>query len=336
MTPETVVTEPHQEESTVKGIRVSQPGGPEALEYVELPIIAPGGGEAAVRIEAAGINFIDVYHRTGLYPLPTPFVPGSEAAGVVVEVGPGVTEVKVGDRVAFTHLGSYAERTNVPVAKLVPIPEGVDFRTAAAALLQGLTANYLTTGTYPLKGGEQVLIHAAAGGVGGILVQMAKARGATVFATASTAKLDIVREAGADRVIDYTREDFRSIILEETGGAGLDVVYDSVGQTTFDGSLDCVRSRGMLVMFGQSSGPVPPFDVLRLSKKSIFLTRPTLGHYVATRDELLRRAGELFDDILSGAVRIRIDRVLPLSDAAEAHRLLESRRTVGKLVLIPR
>jgi NADPH2:quinone reductase len=335
MTSQELVTETRQEGTTVKGIQVRQPGGPESLEYVDLPIASPGEGQAAVRIEAIGINFIDVYHRTGLYPLPIPFTPGSEAAGVVEEVGPGVTEVKVGDRVVYSFPGSYAERTIVPAAKLVPIPDGIDSRTAAAALLQGLTAHYLTTSTAPLKGGEKVLIHAAAGGVGGILVQMAKARGAYVFATASTAKLDIVRQAGADRVIDYTTDDFRAIILDETNNAGIDVVYDSVGQSTFNGSLDVVRPRGILVMYGQSSGPVPPFDILGLSRKSLYLTRPTLGHYIATREELLWRSKELFNDILSGAVKIRIDRALPLRDVADAHRLLESRQTVGKLVLIP-
>ncbi|MDR0787501.1 MAG: quinone oxidoreductase [Gemmatimonadota bacterium] len=319
----------------MKAIQVRQPGGPEALEYVDVPQPEPGTGQAVVRIEAAGINFIDIYHRTGLYPLPIPFTPGSEGAGVVEAVGPGVTEVQVGDRVAFFHPGSYAERAVVPAAKLVPVPAGIDARTAAAALLQGLTAHYLTASTFPLKGGEKILIHAAAGGVGGILTQMAKARGAWVFATASTSKLDVVREYGADRVIDYTTEDFRSIILDETASTGLDVVYDSVGQSTFNGSLDCVRTRGTLVMYGQSSGPVPPVDLLSLSRKSIYLTRPTLGHYVATREELLWRSRELFDDILSGAVRIRIDQELSLGEADEAHRLLEGRQTVGKLILIP-
>jgi NADPH2:quinone reductase len=319
----------------VKGIRVYQPGGPEAMEYVDIDLAAPGPGEAVVRVEAIGVNFIDVYHRTGLYPLPLPFTPGSEAAGVVEAIGPGVTEVQVGDRVVYSHVGSYAERALVPATKLVTLPEGIDARTAAAALLQGVTAQYLTSSTYPLQGGEKVLIHAAAGGVGGILVQMAKARGSYVYATASTSKLDVVREAGADYVIDYTTTDFEAEIMRETNGEGLDVVYDSVGRTTFDSSLNCVRVRGMLVMYGQSSGPVPPFDVLRLAKKSIYLTRPTLVHFTTKRDELLARSRELFDAILSGAVRIRVDRTIPLSEAGEAHRLLESRKTVGKLVLVP-
>ncbi|MEX2583433.1 MAG: quinone oxidoreductase [Gemmatimonadota bacterium] len=319
----------------MKGIRVIKPGGQDAMEYVEFDTPQPGSGEAVVRIEAIGVNFIDVYHRTGLYPLPTPFTPGSEGAGVVEAVGDGVTEVRKGDRVVFFHIGAYADHALVPVAKLVPVPEGIDSRTAAAALLQGATAQYLTTSTFPLTGTEKVLVHAAAGGVGGILVQMCKQKGAFVFGTASTSKLEVVREAGADVVIDYTTTDFEPEIMKQTDGVGLDVVYDSVGQTTFDGSLNCVKQRGMLVMFGQSSGPVQPFDVLRLSKKSTFLTRPSLGHYIGDRDELLWRASDLFDSIRSGAVEIRVDRELPLEQAGEAHRLLENRETVGKLLLIP-
>lgn len=319
----------------MRGIRVHAPGGPESMEYMELERLRPAAGEVLVRVEAIGVNFIDVYHRTGLYPLPSPFTPGSEGAGVVSEIGEGVSGVRVGDRVAFSHLGTYAESVRVPAGKLVPLPAEIDSRTAAAALLQGLTAQYLTTSTYPLQSGQHALVHAAAGGVGGILVQMAKRLGAVVYGTASTSKLGIVQEAGADVVIDYTEVDFEEEVLGRTDGRGVDVVYDSVGRTTFDGSLNCVRTRGMLVMFGQSSGPVPPVDILRLSKQSIFLTRPSLGHYIADREELLWRSRELFDAILSGAVKIRIDRELPLSEAAEAHRLLEGRETVGKLVLIP-
>jgi NADPH:quinone reductase len=320
----------------VKAIRVASPGGPEAMEYLEVAAPEPGAGEVVVRVEAIGVNFIDVYHRTGLYPQPGPFIPGSEAAGVVESVGDGVEVAAPGDRVAYTHLGSYAEYAVVPATKLVPLPDGIDTRTAAAALLQGLTAHYLTTSTYPLEGGEKVLVHAAAGGVGGILVQMAKRRGAFVFATASTAKLEIAREAGADVVIDYTTADFEQEVMRRVVDAGgLEVVYDSVGKATFERSLACVRPRGMLVMYGQSSGPVPPFDVLMLSKKSAFLTRPTLVHHVQDRAELLWRARELFDATQSGDLRIRIDRELPLRDAAEAHRLLEGRATAGKLLLIP-
>jgi len=319
----------------MRAIRVKAPGGPENMRYEEVEVPSPGAGEALVHIQAIGVNFIDIYHRTGLYPLPIPFTPGSEAAGLVESVGPGVTGVHPGDRVAYSHVGSYAEKALVPAGKLVPLPEGIDARTAAAALLQGLTAHYLTTSTAPLKGGESVLIHAAAGGVGGLLVQMAKRLGARVFATASTSKLELAREAGVDHVIDYTRADFEAEVLERTQGEGVDVVYDSVGRTTFQKSLRCVRVRGTLVMYGQSSGPVPPFDLLGLAKKSVFLTRPTLAHHVAARDELLWRAGELFAALRSGGVKLRIHGELPLSDAREAHRLLEGRETRGKLLLIP-
>ena len=317
-------------------IRVSRTGGPEVLEYVEVDRPRPGDGEALVRIEAAGVNFIDVYHRTGLYKVPLPFTPGSEAAGVVEEVGANAGDVKRGDRVAYAMApGAYAELAIVPAAKLVPIPNGIDARTAAAAMLQGMTAHYLAASTFPLREGQTALVHAAAGGVGGILVQMAKQRGARLFGTASTSKLDIVREDGADAVIDYTKSDFEAEVMRLTGDRGVDVVYDSVGKTTFDKSLDSLALRGTLVLFGQSSGPVPPFDPARLAKKGTFLTRPSLAHYTATREELLWRAGELFAAIQSGAVRLRIDRELPLRDAAEAHRLLEGRKTAGKLLLIP-
>ncbi|MEX2569986.1 MAG: quinone oxidoreductase [Gemmatimonadota bacterium] len=319
----------------MKAIRVKEPGGPEVMEFEEVPTPTLPDGHVLVRVEAAGLNYIDVYHRTGLYPLPAPFTPGSEGAGVVAEVGEGVEGVAKGDRVAFSHIGSYADHVVVPAAKLVPLPEGIDSRTAAAALLQGVTAQYLTTSTFPLEGGEKVLVQAAAGGVGGILVQLCKKHEAYVFGTASTPKLDVVREAGADVVIDYTKNDFEAVINESTAGEGVDVVYDSVGKTTFERSLNCVKQRGMLVMFGQSSGPVPPFDVLRLSKRSTYLTRPSLGHYISKRDELLWRVDDLFGAIQSGAVTIRIDRELPLKDAAEAHRLLESRQTAGKVLLIP-
>jgi NADPH2:quinone reductase len=265
-----------------------------------------------------------------------PFTPGSEAAGVVEETGDGVTDVKRGDRVAYAMApGAYAEFAAVPAAKLVPIPEGISTRDAATAMLQGMTAHYLAASTFPLKEGHTALVHAAAGGVGGILVQMAKRRGARVFGTASTTKLDIVRGDGADEVIDYTKSDFEFEVMRLTNNKGVDVVYDSVGKTTFDKSLESLTLRGMLVLFGQSSGSVPPLDPARLAKKGTFLTRPSLGHYTATRDELLWRAGELFEAIGSGAVKLRIDRELPLRAAAEAHRLLESRQTAGKLLLIP-
>jgi NADPH2:quinone reductase len=317
-------------------IRVSKPGGRDALEYLELEAAPLRAGEARVRLEAIGVNYIDVYHRTGLYPLTPPFTPGSEGAGTVEEVAAGVTGVARGDRVAYALVrGAYAERVSVPADMLVKVPDGVDLRIAAAAMLQGMTAHYLVTSTFVLGRNMTALVHAAAGGVGGLLVQMAKARGARVIATCSTSKLGLVRELGADEVIDYTTTDFQEAVQRLTGGEGVHVVYDAVGRTTFDRSLECVRTRGMLVSYGQSSGAVPPFDPLRLGKKGIYLTRPSLGHYIATRAELEWRARELFSAIVSGALRVRIDREIPLRDAAEAHRLLEDRATTGKLLLIP-
>ncbi|MFN2385039.1 MAG: quinone oxidoreductase [Thermoanaerobaculia bacterium] len=317
-------------------IRVSAPGGPEILEHVTLEKPKPREGEALARVEAIGVNYIDIYHRTGTYAMTTPFIPGSEAAGVVEEVGPGAAGIRPGDRVAWAMVpGSYAEHAAVPAEKLVTVPPGVDFPTAAASLLQGMTAHYLLVSTYSVQNGDAVLIHAAAGGVGGLLVQMARQRGARVFATASTTKLATVRDLGADSVIDYTTGDFEAEVLRATNGAGVRAVYDGVGRATFDKSLNCVGRRGVLALFGQASGPVPPFDPSRLAKRAIYLTRPSLAHYVATREELLWRAGELFEEIVSGKIRIRIDRELPLRDAAQAHRLLEGRQTEGKLLLIP-
>jgi NADPH2:quinone reductase len=316
-------------------IQVTETGGPERLEFRDIPRPEPGAGQVLVRIEAIGVNFMDVYHRTGSYPLPLPFVPGAEAAGVVESVGEGVDEFKPGDRVAYAMvMGAYAELAAVPVDKLVPLPAGVDARTAAAALLQGMTAHYLTTSVHALAAGHSVLVHAAAGGVGGLLVQIAHRRGARIFATASTRKLSLV-PAGAEAIIDYTVADFESEVMRLTGGSGVDVAYDSVGRTTFDKSLNCVGVRGVLALFGQSGGTVPPVDPSRLAKRGIFLTRPGLAHYTRTREELLWRAREVFADVAAGRLSIRIDRDLPLSQAAEAHRLLESRQTVGKLVLIP-
>jgi NADPH2:quinone reductase len=311
----------------MKAIQVSNPGGAEALQYVDVPMPVPKAGEALVRIEAIGVNYVDVYHRTGLYPMPLPFIPGSEAAGTIEETG---------ERVAWAMVpGAYAEYAAVPREKLVPLPAELDTRTAAASMLQGMTAHYLVTSTYSVVPRTMALVHAAAGGAGGLLVQLAKQHGGYVFATASTAKLDAVRQLGADVVIDYTKQDFAEEVLRGTDGRGVDVVYDSVGRTTFDKSLEVLAWRGMLVLFGQSSGTVPPFDPARLAKKSAFFTRPSLGAYTATRDELLWRAHELFDAIRSGAARIRIDRELPLAEAAEAHRLLESRATMGKVLLVP-
>jgi len=300
---------------TMKAIQVRKTGGPEVLEYVEIPKPEPREGQVLVRVEAAGVNYIDVYHRSGLYKLPLPFVPGSEGAGVVEATG---------ERVAWAMVpGSYAEYAAVPEEKLVPLPASIDSRTAAAAMLQGMTAHYLVTSTFALREGHTVLVHAAAGGVGGLLVQIAKQRGARVIATASPAKHEEVRDLGADEVLDYS----------DPWPEGMNVVYDSVGVTTFDRSLDSLAVRGMLVLFGQSSGPVPPVDPARLAKKGAYLTRPSLAHYTATREELRWRARELFGWLESGEVKLRIDRELPLSEAAEAHRLLESRGTRGKLLL---
>jgi NADPH2:quinone reductase len=317
-------------------IRVSRTGDPSVLEYVSTDRPVPGKGEALVRIEACGVNYLDVYHRTGLYKLPLPFTPGSEGAGIVQEVGPEVEGLKGGDRVAYAmSIGSYAEHAVVPAWKLVPVPRAVTSRTAAALLLQGMTAHYLVTSVHALKAGDTALVHAAAGGVGGLLVQMAKARGARVVGTASTAKLDLVRELGADDVVDYTTQDFEAEAARITGGVGVNVVYDGVGRTTFDKSLDSLAVRGTLALYGQSSGPVGPLDPARLAKKGTFLTRPTLAHYAQTREELLWRAREVFAAAEAGTLRVRVDRELPLRDAAEAHRLLEARQTTGKLLLIP-
>lgn len=320
----------------MKAIRVSQTGGTEVLQYVDIETPRPAAGEALVRIEAIGVNFIDVYHRTGLYKMPLPFTPGSEAAGVVEAIGDGVDAVKVGDRVAYAMVrGAYAEYAIAPAGMLVPLPDSIDAKTAAAAMLQGMTAHYLSTSVHAIARGESILVHAAAGGVGALLVQMAKMRGARVFGTASAKHLDIAREAGCDVVIDYTKDDFESIVMAETGGKGCAVVYDSVGRTTFDKSLECCGLRATLALFGQSSGTVPPFDPGRLAKNGVFLTRPSLGHYTATREELLGRAGDVFAWMASGALKLRIDREVPLRDAAEAHRALEARETTGKVLLIP-
>jgi NADPH2:quinone reductase len=320
----------------MRAIRVARPGAADVLSYEEVELPPPGPGEVRVRVAAVGVNYIDVYHRSGLYPLPAPFTPGSEAAGRVDGVGPGVDGFAPGDPVAWAMVrGAYAEIVNVPAERLVRVPDPIDLRIAAAVMLQGLTAHYLAVSTHPVATGTTALVHAAAGGVGGLLVQLAKSRGGRVFGTASTAKLDLVRALGADAVIDYTTVDFQVEVLRLTDGAGVHVVYDSVGRSTFEQSLECLRSRGTLVSFGQSSGPVPPFDPLRLSRRSLYLTRPTLAHYIETRAELEWRARELFAAVASGALRVRIDREIALRDAAEAHRLLESRATSGKVLLIP-
>jgi NADPH:quinone reductase len=322
----------------VKAIRVEEPGGPETLRLTEVPDPKPGEGEALVRIEAAGVNFIDVYHRTGAYPLSYPLTPGQEGAGTVVEVGAGVGEVAPGDRVAFASgPGAYAELAAVPAAKLVPLPQGVSSRQAAAVMLQGMTAHYLATSTYPLGPGHTCLVHAAAGGVGLLLCQIAKSRGARVFGTVSTdEKARAAREAGADQTIHYMTEDFVAEVRRLTGGMGVSVVYDGVGRATFEKSLDCLAVRGAMVLFGQSSGAVAPIDPQILnSKGSLYLTRPTLAHHTRTREELMIRAGEVLGRVAARTLTVRIFRELPLADAAQAHRLLESRGTIGKVLLIP-
>jgi NADPH2:quinone reductase len=301
-----------------------------------VPVPRPGAGEALVRLEVAGVNFIDVYKRAGLYKVPLPSTLGEEGAGTVVAVGDGVTEVRAGDRVAWASvLGAYAEHALVPAAKLVPLPAGVSAREGAAVMLQGMTAHYLAASTYPLREGERCLVHAAAGGVGLLLVQIAKRRGAYVIGTAgSDEKAELARAAGADEVIVYTRDDFADEVRRITGGDGVHVVYDSVGRTTFLPGLDVLRRRGMMVLFGQSSGPVPPLDPQVLNQKgSLFLTRPSLAAYVATRDELLWRAGELFAWMAAGELTVRVGAEFALADVAEAHRALEGRRTTGKVVL---
>ena len=320
----------------MKSILVKQTGGPENMRLEETPMPKPGPKQAVVRIAAAGVNFIDVYFRTGLYKADLPITLGNEGAGTVESVGPEVTEFKPGDRVAYAMTrGSYAEYALVGAAQLVKLPDGVDFQTGAAVMLQGMTAHYLTHSTYPVKSGEACLVHAAAGGAGGLIVQMAKMRRARVFGTVSTEeKARIARAHGADEVILYTSQDFEAEVKRLTNGRGVDVVYDSVGKTTFDKSLNCLRPRGTLALFGQSSGPVPPFDPTILNGKgSLYLTRPSLGHYLLTRDELLWRAGDVLNWTAAGKLNLRIDRTYPLTDAASAHRDLESRRTAGKLLL---
>ena len=321
----------------MKAIQVKRAGGPEVLELVELPVPEAKGAEAVVKIVAAGVNFIDVYYREGRYKAVMPFVPGQEAAGDVVAVGPNVTNLKVGDRVAYTMvLGSYAEYCAVAADRLVKIPEGVSYQQAAAAMLQGMTAHYLSHDTYPLKKGETALVHAASGGTGLLLVQMAHGIGARVIGTVSTEeKAKLAREAGADDVILYTQTDFEAETRRLTGGRGVDVVYDSVGKTTFEKGLDILRPRGYMVLFGGSSGPVPPFDLIQLSQKgSLYVTRPTLTHYVATREDLEMRAGAVFSMIATGKLKLRIAHTYPLEDATQAHRDLEARRTTGKLLLL--
>jgi NADPH:quinone reductase len=322
----------------MKAIQVKQVGGPEVMELVELPIPQPKPNEAVVKLSASGVNFIDVYFREGRYKAPLPFILGQEGAGVVTNVGSEVKPVKPGDHVAWSGLlGSYAEYSAVPAERLVPIPREVSEQQAAAVMLQGMTAHYLSHDSYPLKKGETALIHASAGGVGLLLVQMAHNIGARVIGTVSTEeKAKLARMAGADEIILYTQTDFETETKRLTDGKGVDVVYDSVGKTTFEKGLNLLRPRGMMVLFGGSSGAVPPFDPIILTQKgSLFLTRPSLTNYIATREELLARSGALFHMLATAKLKLRIEHTYPLSDAQRAHRELEGRKTTGKLLLIP-
>ena len=322
----------------MKAIRVHSYGGPDVLSYEDVPDPTPGAGHALVRVEAAGVNFIDVYQRMGTYKIPMPFTLGQEGGGTVSAVGDGVTAVKPGDRVAWTSiLGSYAEQAVVPAERLVVLPQGMSTKQGAATMLQGMTAHYLSHSTYPLKPGDTCIIHAGAGGVGLLLTQIAKLRGARVMTTVSTPeKAALSKAAGADEVVLYTKDDFEAAAKKMTGGTGVQVVYDSVGKTTFDASMHSLAPRGMLVLFGQSSGLVPPLDPGLLAKNgSLFLTRPTLVNYIASVDELRQRAKDLFEWVAGGKLTLRIEHDFPLKDAAAAHAALEGRKTTGKVLLIP-
>jgi len=322
----------------MKAIQITQTGGPDVLNLVDLPTPAPSPGQALIKIEASGINFVDIYFREGRYPNKLPFVPGQEAAGTIVSIGEGVTTVKPGDRVAWCHIfGTYAEFAVAPASRLITLPANVTTQQAAAAMLQGMTAHYLAHSTYKIHSGDDVLIHAGAGGVGLLLIQMAKFLGARVFTTVSTEeKAALARTAGADHVILYTQQDFAAEVKRLTDGRGVAVVYDSVGKTTFDGSLTCLRPLGMMALFGGASGPVPSFDLIRLSQMgSLFITRPTMKDYIATREALESRANDVLSWVASGKLKLRTEHNYPLADAAQAHRDLESRKTTGKLLLIP-
>jgi len=322
----------------MRAIRISKNGGPEMLQCVEIVEPEPKADEVVVRVEAAGVNFIDVYQRTGLYPVSLPATLGLEAAGVVTRIGAQVTRFCVGDRIASARVsGAYAEYAVAPAAQAVRVPAAIESRTAAAVLLQGMTAHYLACDTFPLKPGDTAVVHAAAGGVGLLLLQIAKRRGARVLAVVGTdAKVALARDAGAEEVVVSTKENFTDAARRFTGGRGVDVVYDSVGKDTFEGSLASLRPRGLMVAFGNASGPIAPFSPLELSQKgSLFLTRPTLGHYTATVEELQKRADDLFRWVAAGDLKVRVGATFPLADAANAHRALESRGTTGKVVLNP-
>ncbi len=322
----------------MKAVRIHAPGGPEALTFEDVPEPTPKAGEAVVKVDAAGINYIDVYQRSGQYKLAMPLTLGLEAGGTVTAVGAGVTEVKVGDKVAYTGVpGAYAQYAAVPAQRLFVLPQGLSTKQGGAMMLQGMTAHYLGCSTYPLKKGDTCLVHAAAGGVGLLLCQIGRMRGARVIGTVSTDdKAKLAREAGAEQVILYTKQDFEAEVKRITGGKGLQVVYDSVGKTTFDKGFNCLAPRGMMVLFGQSSGPIGAFDPQVLNQKgSLFLTRPSLGHYTAAREELLQRASDLAQWIKAGTLKLRTEFEFPLKDAAEAHRALEGRKTTGKVLLVP-
>jgi len=322
----------------MKAIRVHAPGAADAMKFEDVPEPQPKAGEAVVKVDAAGLNYIDVYQRSGLYKLEMPLTLRLEAGGTVTATGPGVTEVKVGDKVAYTGVpGAYAQYAAVPAARLVVLPQGVSTKQGAAIMLQGITAHYLACSTYPLKKGDACLVHAAAGGVGLILCQIARLRGAKVIGTVSTEeKAKLAREAGADETILYTKQDFAAEVKRITGGKGLQVVYDSVGKDTWEGSLNCLTPRGLIALYGQSSGPIGQIDPQILNTKgSLFLTRPSLNVYIATREELQQRAADLFGWVRDGKLKLRMEFEFPLKDAAEAHRALEGRKTTGKVLLIP-
>ena len=322
----------------MKAIQVKQVGGPEVLEFVDLPVPQPKPDEVVIKVAAVGVNYIDVYYREGRYKAPLPFISGQEGAGTVSAIGANVKGIKIGDKVAWTGLlGSYGEYAAAPADRVVPVPAGVSEQQAAAAMLQGMTAHYLCHDTYPLKGGETALVHAAAGGVGLLLVQMVHQIGARVIATVSTQeKAMLARSAGADEVILYTQADFESETKRLTAGKGVDVVYDSVGKTTFEKGLNVLRPRGMMVLYGGSSGAVPPFDLIQLTQKgSLYVTRPSLGNYIASREELVARSSAVFRMITAGKIKLRIEHTYPLAQAQQAHRDLEGRKTTGKLLLIP-
>lgn len=320
----------------MKAIRIYKHGGPEVLQYEDASIPDPGSGEALVQIHVSGVNFVDTYVRSGLYKPPSiPFTPGAEGAGIVSKVGPGVTDVRVGDRVAYaTSMGSYAEYAAVPVWKLASLPDSVSFLSGAAIMLQGMTAHYLTASTFPLKSGQTALVHAGAGGVGLLLIQIARKIGARVIATVGTPqKGELARAAGANEIIVYSQQDFEAEVKRMTNAAGVEVVYDAVGAATWEKSLNCLKPRGYLILYGNASGPVPPFDPLILMKGSLFVTRPTLIHYAASREEVQWRTRDLFSWIKSGELKLKTDYVFPLAEAAQAQIELEARRTTGKVLL---